>query len=80
MGYNDPSNGNDLQASTFEFVLRERPALMAALTDQRIDTPCFFQIGSGAFEVLGNVIAEEQIADQEIGTIDANTARPAQSE
>jgi len=40
----------------------------------------FFQIGSGAFEILGNVIAEEQIADQEIGTIDANTARPAQSE
>jgi hypothetical protein len=70
LGYNDPANGNDLQASTFEFVLRERPALMAALTDQRIDTPCFFQIGSGAFEVLGNVIAEEQIADQERGTID----------
>jgi len=46
---------------------------MAALADQRIDTYCFFQIGSGAFKVLGNVIAEEQIADsgnQERGTID----------
>jgi len=43
---------------------------MAALTDQRIDTHCFFSNRSGAFEVVGNFIAEEQIADQEIGTID----------
>jgi hypothetical protein len=64
LGYNDPANGNDLQASTSEFVLRgARPALMAALADQRIDTHCFFQIGSG--KGLGNVIAEEQLADQE---------------
>jgi hypothetical protein len=48
LGYNDPANGNDLQASTFEFVLRGRPALMTALADQRIDTHCFFQICGAA--------------------------------
>jgi hypothetical protein len=48
LGYNDPANGNDLQASTFEFVLRGRPALMTALADQQIDTHCLFQICGAA--------------------------------